>query len=878
MNKIVKKVRSTEVQGKITGKQSSTITSTIPSSKGEIITNCSETDILFSSKSCGNSVIINQSMHQMLTLKSENCDDEMLNLTNTFQMEDNLFEKKNVSEKVLTKVNAIDLLETESSNSVQDIDNVTDNSRSITEMLRDVFDENDTEDSGKKLTETIKESGMLFEDGSSNDTDILQTGIPFSQVSKTCLMSEASPNHSYEISNSKNVVKDNHSSNSGFLSENPWKGCNQTDKSTEIDKDSKPSSTSVKAASVTIESLDDTCSRDSAKGFFARKQEEKRLQNSRPCLLGNVEKPKEKNCNSSKDSDRHSCPGSDHEEEFVVEANKEHDTKLTFTRAMNESDCDVLINRRKISTKNIKTDILASGKPVKSDLDESNKIESNTSTGKSDLSVMDRYIDVSTVKRDSSEKSISKTNVCEIKSDGNIPWKKSLKKPDYKSPLQRELEAIIDTRIENITVETDSSDDEKINHKGIERNFVQPVCKRNTKVTRIVDKNSKISKPDQKHCSFTNAKGNTHQQLASSKEKSANNYTSENRETAICRVESHKDKSIISSESSLQKSEECTGARLHTDNFICLVDPTAHKSKVCVGSTQTFQITDVRIAEEDSNLPGGFVSPETNDFFDNNGDDDAEGFVGGNVSEGEEDFVDHDLCKDADKPQNGSLSSDKSCTTSFGNQDERINELCSSNQLSDTNEILSSNCESLLTDSTDLLNVVAEKVKIIQKNALEILMETSKALQKKSKLSEMTGKVARDVSNSTGSRNVNEFLMSNRGKTLKTSTSARGKVQSVPVKNVGENLNECIATNQRKCPFYKKIPGNVTHLTMYHTVKTFNSLPSGILSDWSKLKAFADHNLYVAQMMIYVFDRIENIVGKGENAGFQNMLILLPQC
>ena len=33
----------------------------------------------------------------------------------------------------------------------------------------------------------------------------------------------------------------------------------------------------------------------------------------------------------------------------------------------------------------------------------------------------------------------------------------------------------------------------------------------------------------------------------------------------------------------------------------------------------------------------------------------------------------------------------------------------------------------------------------------------------------------------------------------------------------------------------------------------------------------------VAQKMISVFDRAENIVGKGENAGYQHFL-LFPQC
>ena len=35
--------------------------------------------------------------------------------------------------------------------------------------------------------------------------------------------------------------------------------------------------------------------------------------------------------------------------------------------------------------------------------------------------------------------------------------------------------------------------------------------------------------------------------------------------------------------------------------------------------------------------------------------------------------------------------------------------------------------------------------------------------------------------------------------------------------------------------------------------------------------------LNVAGMMIYLFDRVEDIVGKGENAGYQHFL-LFPQC
>ena len=39
--------------------------------------------------------------------------------------------------------------------------------------------------------------------------------------------------------------------------------------------------------------------------------------------------------------------------------------------------------------------------------------------------------------------------------------------------------------------------------------------------------------------------------------------------------------------------------------------------------------------------------------------------------------------------------------------------------------------------------------------------------------------------------------------------------------------------------------------------------------DWSKLKAFAYNKFKVAKIMISVFDSVENIVGKEENAGYK---------
>ena len=45
----------------------------------------------------------------------------------------------------------------------------------------------------------------------------------------------------------------------------------------------------------------------------------------------------------------------------------------------------------------------------------------------------------------------------------------------------------------------------------------------------------------------------------------------------------------------------------------------------------------------------------------------------------------------------------------------------------------------------------------------------------------------------------------------------------------------------------------------------------------TKLKAFAEDKFSIAKMLIPCFDRVENIVGKGENAGYQHFL-LFQQC
>ena len=56
-----------------------------------------------------------------------------------------------------------------------------------------------------------------------------------------------------------------------------------------------------------------------------------------------------------------------------------------------------------------------------------------------------------------------------------------------------------------------------------------------------------------------------------------------------------------------------------------------------------------------------------------------------------------------------------------------------------------------------------------------------------------------------------------------------------------------------------------------------NPLTDDKILDHTKLKAFANDKLNVTKMIISVFDRAENIVGKGEIARYEQFL-LFPQC
>ena len=61
-----------------------------------------------------------------------------------------------------------------------------------------------------------------------------------------------------------------------------------------------------------------------------------------------------------------------------------------------------------------------------------------------------------------------------------------------------------------------------------------------------------------------------------------------------------------------------------------------------------------------------------------------------------------------------------------------------------------------------------------------------------------------------------------------------------------------------------------------HYKKCINSLPRDTFFDWTKFKTCADEKFKVTKMTISVFDRVESIVEKGENAGDLHFLLFPP--
>ena len=89
-------------------------------------------------------------------------------------------------------------------------------------------------------------------------------------------------------------------------------------------------------------------------------------------------------------------------------------------------------------------------------------------------------------------------------------------------------------------------------------------------------------------------------------------------------------------------------------------------------------------------------------------------------------------------------------------------------------------------------------------------------------------------------------------------------------------------SSQNKFQFFSHVYLVICKYFRFGPVQNFvvclrvNFLPNNKIVAWSKLKAFADKKSIVAKMMISLFDREENMVGKGENVGQQHFL-LFPQ-
>ena len=54
-----------------------------------------------------------------------------------------------------------------------------------------------------------------------------------------------------------------------------------------------------------------------------------------------------------------------------------------------------------------------------------------------------------------------------------------------------------------------------------------------------------------------------------------------------------------------------------------------------------------------------------------------------------------------------------------------------------------------------------------------------------------------------------------------------------------------------------------------------NPLPNDKFFDWSKLKELGDNKINITEKLKFILERVENIVGKGENAGNQHFLLFL---
>ena len=61
-----------------------------------------------------------------------------------------------------------------------------------------------------------------------------------------------------------------------------------------------------------------------------------------------------------------------------------------------------------------------------------------------------------------------------------------------------------------------------------------------------------------------------------------------------------------------------------------------------------------------------------------------------------------------------------------------------------------------------------------------------------------------------------------------------------------------------------------TMFLKYVFLLVINSVPNDKFPNWSKLKAFSEDEINMTEILKFVLEKVENIVGKGENAGYQH--------
>ena len=91
------------------------------------------------------------------------------------------------------------------------------------------------------------------------------------------------------------------------------------------------------------------------------------------------------------------------------------------------------------------------------------------------------------------------------------------------------------------------------------------------------------------------------------------------------------------------------------------------------------------------------------------------------------------------------------------------------------------------------------------------------------------------------------------------------------------SLSKSTTTGKVYVEIYKKYTNQRTYSPVKLTWNRIKPFSNDRLLDITKLKISADNKINEAQIMISVFDRVENIVRKGGNAGYQHFL-LFPQC